>query len=618
MNTELSTFGSPLRLQASESRPSILSYWSDNMSVGPNLPLHTLSKPAIWLLYHLQARKYIKTNQNQPLSEAMIIMFDVYLGYKYISSATKTMILQHLCERLQGMELEACFRASEMFRLHSRTLEQWLESPDSQLGQLATHLLREIPGEKLRTSVLMINHTTLDVFKAINFLDYEFLPHATRSRIVQDLARRVHWLHDIQFALLMHEWFPFTALDKLNDWHDIMTEICIHLSSQDCSPETRLEVWSIITSHLGHDSDLTLRILTVIEIFPVSDNLTAHLDIGAGVNFDIARALTANNDLLPKLLQHEAFNKLQTCRILSKLTKTEEAAQVIVHGALHTLARLLLPSSAPSLALCIEICRLFHSIAMHETTYHALLHADILRFLFWLSRPHQWTAYEAQALAIHTLSELARWPEGADTLLWRVKEHFITSVLHSGTDACRRSVLHLIGNLALHHSLPNEHKPLDKKHIVYLPHIVDLLRRTAPGNFPITRHGEISMVKAAFFALNRICLRPGGLKMVRSTPILFCLPTLVEFLLRWGNVDACLILIQLGRRRRAAFSELDLEGSGSTSSGRPNPEGIARVATWLGEAKKKLNESSKRPGTDENETNSEKTAGFPGELRPGR
>ncbi|KAK7006329.1 hypothetical protein R3P38DRAFT_2794065 [Favolaschia claudopus] len=270
MDTRLAASGSLLGFQTS--RGSILSYWSDNMSVGPNLPLHTLSKPAIWLLYHLQARKYIKTNHNQPLSEAMINMFDTYLGYKYISSATKIMILQHLCERLQGMELEACFRASEMFRLHSLSLEQWLESPDSQLGQLTTHLLREIPGEKLRTSVLMINHNTLDVFKAINFFEifvlihtrsYEFLPHATRSWIVQDLARRIQWLHDFQFVLLIHEWFPFAGLDKFNEWHDIMTEICIHLSSQDCSPETRLEVWSIITSHLGHDSDLTSRILTL-------------------------------------------------------------------------------------------------------------------------------------------------------------------------------------------------------------------------------------------------------------------------------------------------------------------------------------------------------------------
>ncbi|KAK7006358.1 hypothetical protein R3P38DRAFT_1707219 [Favolaschia claudopus] len=535
MDTRLATSGSLLDVR------SVLSYWSDNMSVGPNLPLHTLSKPAIWLLYHLQARKYIKTNRDQPLSEEMIIMFAAYLGYKYISSATNITILQHLCERLRGMELEACFRASEMFRLHSRSLVQWVESPSGQLGQLSTILLREIPGEKLRISLVLINDSTLDVFKAITFFDYEFLPHATRSWIVQDLAHRVHGLQDSQFVLLIHEWFPFAGLDKSNEWHDMMTEICIHLSSPDCSPETRLEVWSIITSHLGYDSDLTCRILTVIETFPASDNFTAHVDL--------ARALTASDDLLPKLLRDGAFNKLQTCRILSKLTQTEAAAQIIVHRALHTFTGLLLQSSAPSLALCIEICRLFHCMVIHETTYHAILHADILRFLFWLSRPHQWTAYEAQALAIRALSELARRPDGADTLLGRVEEHFITSVLYSGTDGCRRSALHLIGNLASHHCLPNNHKLLDKKLIVYLPHIVYLLRSTAPGNFPITQHGEISLVKAVFFALNRICLRPGGLKMVQSPSILFYLPTLIEFLLRWENVDACSILIQLGRKR---------------------------------------------------------------------
>ncbi|KAK6980634.1 hypothetical protein R3P38DRAFT_3465805 [Favolaschia claudopus] len=332
MEIEPVTSESPLRFQTS---PSILSYWSDNMSVGPNLPLHTLSKPAIWLLYHWQARKYIKTNRDQPFSEEMIVMFDAYLGYKYISSTTKIMILQHLCERLRGMELKACFHASDLFRLHSRSLVQWLESPNRQLGQLSTLLLREIPGEKLRTSILMINHSTLDVFNAINFLDYEFLPRATRSWIVQELVRRVHWLHDSQFVLLIHDWFPFAGLE-LNEWHDIMTEICIHLSSQDCSPETRLDVWSVITSHLGYDSDLTSRILTVIETFPASNDSNAHLDL--------ARALTTSDDLLPKLLQDgAAFNKLQTCRILSKLTQTEAAALIIVHAGLPKLARLLLP-----------------------------------------------------------------------------------------------------------------------------------------------------------------------------------------------------------------------------------------------------------------------------------
>ncbi|KAK7017719.1 hypothetical protein R3P38DRAFT_2985086 [Favolaschia claudopus] len=107
--------------------PSVISYWSDNMSIGPNLPLHTLSKPAIWVLYHLQARKYIKMNKDRPLSEEMLVMFETYLGYKYISSATQTMIMEHLCSRLRALEPDAV-EIQEIFgrRVQSKPVETQL------------------------------------------------------------------------------------------------------------------------------------------------------------------------------------------------------------------------------------------------------------------------------------------------------------------------------------------------------------------------------------------------------------------------------------------------------------------------------------------------------------
>ncbi|KAK6988163.1 hypothetical protein R3P38DRAFT_3291230 [Favolaschia claudopus] len=123
----------PLSSLRSQPRPpSIISYWSDNMSVGPNLPLHTLSKPAIWVLYHLQARKYIKSNKDRPLSEEILVMFETYLAYKYIASATQIMILEHLCSRLEVMEMDACFQTTEIIRQYSPTLvelSKWSKNP---------------------------------------------------------------------------------------------------------------------------------------------------------------------------------------------------------------------------------------------------------------------------------------------------------------------------------------------------------------------------------------------------------------------------------------------------------------------------------------------------------
>ncbi|KAK7000133.1 hypothetical protein R3P38DRAFT_3219007 [Favolaschia claudopus] len=172
-------FSVMLSLRYQQSTTSLLSYWSDNMSIGPNLPLHTLSKPAMRFLYRLQVRKFIKANEDHPLSEEIMEVFDSYLGYKYISSATKRMILHHLHSRLESLEVEECFSTMEM---------GWTSASDTLRIQVSA--FRRVASNKLRNWVMQ--NQTPDVLGALKYFSFTYrhcLP--TYDRLNEWLAHEV-------------------------------------------------------------------------------------------------------------------------------------------------------------------------------------------------------------------------------------------------------------------------------------------------------------------------------------------------------------------------------------------------------------------------------------------
>ncbi|KAJ7884419.1 armadillo-type protein [Mycena leptocephala] len=68
------------------------------------MSIHAAAKPLIRLMYHEQVRGFIKRNRSTPLSRDTLEICFSYLGYKYISPATKTLILKDLDVRLEIKE----------------------------------------------------------------------------------------------------------------------------------------------------------------------------------------------------------------------------------------------------------------------------------------------------------------------------------------------------------------------------------------------------------------------------------------------------------------------------------------------------------------------------------
>ncbi|KAJ7601398.1 hypothetical protein DFH06DRAFT_449599 [Mycena polygramma] len=107
---------------------SIHSWWSDNNPVGATISIHALAKPLMRMMYHSDAREFIKRNHGNPMSKDDR---DIYLGYlecKYVSSATKTLILGDFHRRASSSEDEA------------RTVADCLVADPQLIGQLLTSM----------------------------------------------------------------------------------------------------------------------------------------------------------------------------------------------------------------------------------------------------------------------------------------------------------------------------------------------------------------------------------------------------------------------------------------------------------------------------------------------
>ncbi|KAJ6522665.1 hypothetical protein DFH09DRAFT_1097053 [Mycena vulgaris] len=99
-SSALSPLSSPLPNMSSLTRQrtldSVRSWWSDSNPTGPNINLHALAKPLMKLMYHRQALDYITEHDSKPLSRDDMEIYASYLGFKYVSSATKIAVLTAL------------------------------------------------------------------------------------------------------------------------------------------------------------------------------------------------------------------------------------------------------------------------------------------------------------------------------------------------------------------------------------------------------------------------------------------------------------------------------------------------------------------------------------------
>jgi hypothetical protein len=69
-------------LTRTDTRTSVFSWWSDSnllLRYGPTINIHAVAKPLMKLMYHRQAKEFIKKNQGSRLSREMLEIYWSYL-----------------------------------------------------------------------------------------------------------------------------------------------------------------------------------------------------------------------------------------------------------------------------------------------------------------------------------------------------------------------------------------------------------------------------------------------------------------------------------------------------------------------------------------------------------
>ncbi|KAK7000292.1 hypothetical protein R3P38DRAFT_3219185 [Favolaschia claudopus] len=423
-----------LSLRFQESSPSLLSYWSDNMSVGPNLPLHTLSKPAIRYLYQSQVKKFIKANENRPLSEEMVAIFESYLGYKYISSATKCMIADHLLERLESLGAHDCLSAKEMVCRYSPSLVEALDSPFNSPLSRSVHPFRGIAASKLEDWVMETQTDLLEALKYCSFAYRHCLPAYDQESLVYQIAKRFRLLSDDSLLSFMN-----SGLSLILNIHDssarsvVFAAIFERASVEDSPPEIQAVTLDIFTSYVGSGPDFSRQLLEVVALagsngrtrisimksLAVDQNLVPDLLQNAACVYEAASVIMIDLKLhvfLVKLLLDTtptfSSSRCAALRVLSEICAWSDGAEAVVFqiSMLMAFEKLLGWKETETVATC----QLLQAIAHHKSTYHSILSTKLIKQLSRLLRDTTPAIFQRASLQV--LHKFCIWPEGAETV----------------------------------------------------------------------------------------------------------------------------------------------------------------------------------------------------------
>ncbi|KAK7002435.1 hypothetical protein R3P38DRAFT_3042941 [Favolaschia claudopus] len=180
----------------------------------------------------------------------MMDMFEVYLGYKYISSATKGKILEHLCTRLHALGVKPCFYTTEMIYVHSPTLVEWLQSNSNAWKHSVKLLMHDIAFEKLQSS--WGTNGTQNVSEVLNYLRFKFLQPPVRKWIISKLCQQTdlyqqihsHLFSDQDCNVLTQSLLAFMGVEEAIslDLNDITSVFEAYVGCKDISSATKAKL----------------------------------------------------------------------------------------------------------------------------------------------------------------------------------------------------------------------------------------------------------------------------------------------------------------------------------------------------------------------------------------
>ncbi|KAJ7624022.1 armadillo-type protein, partial [Mycena polygramma] len=132
---------------------SIRSWWSDSNPVGATVSIHAAAKPLMKIMYHSQARGLIKRYRDVPLSKEVLDIYLAYLMFKYVSPATKTMVLSEL--RTRAISEEEAPTVVEWLSSDPWIVMELLDSFDVEIRRWGCTILAGVSGYEAETGAIV-------------------------------------------------------------------------------------------------------------------------------------------------------------------------------------------------------------------------------------------------------------------------------------------------------------------------------------------------------------------------------------------------------------------------------------------------------------------------------
>ncbi|KAJ7707336.1 armadillo-type protein [Mycena rosella] len=537
---------------------SVRSWWSDSNPTGPNINLHAATKPLMRRLYHRAALDFIKQNRASPLSSEDMEIYSSYLACKYVSSSTKTAILEELSIRVDSTEGASTVVESPVLYL----IDELLDSPDAVVRGWTCWLLAELGRRKSSVIALLIVNPC---FRLVFLLRDSHMEVAGGA--VKALYRIAASLEGAQAAVdagLLN--FVDELLEsqstRVREW---TCGILGHLMSQETTRRAVLSVKPCVrlVSHLRNNHLGVLQ--SAAEVFCI----IAQWPEGAQAAME-ANAL----DSIPQLLESPDVDiRVWTCkmvgllarhlmsllceenldviapmtRVLCWIGKLPAAAQAAVDADILTFVAGLLQSPTPEVREWT--CELLGELARHESTEVAILSIDPCPRLVSLLRDENLEVVDA---ATYVLCRITQWPDGSQAAVEANLWDCVAELLESPASRVREWACKTIGHLARREPAVGA---------------ATMFKQLAP----LLRDDNSDVIKNAAEALYWIATSPEGVQGAVGTQAVHCVAGLLHStdadVQRW----TCEILGHLASREFTAADVLKVNPCSQFVSHLSNP-----------------------------------------------
>ncbi|KAJ6523000.1 armadillo-type protein [Mycena capillaripes] len=457
-----------------ESSDSDLRRWTDD-----NIDVAESAARAVSCIDHRQLSAFIHNNCDIPLSSSILGIYSSYLGYKYLTSATKILILEDLKSRATSEDEARTLADSAMLN----KLIELLISPDADIrrwtcevmGGLALHdsTTAAILGMACSRLVALLHDTNTEVLESAAHAP----SHVTEwpARAVMD-AKAVVPVADDNLDVVENAVY---ALSQLLVWVNITATRAAR------TPDSLAHFFDLYDTEVTH---IVNRVTTLfaLQITPVNilESATYALaQLMRRVNGVEAAAAANIHDHIPHLLASKnAPVRVWTCGILGRLAcgmanpptipSADTCRQLMVdlsddhpgvlQGALYALAQITtwpyysaaaleakaldhLPRlDSPEVLVQIWTCEMIGNLSSHASTV-GLLNSDTYLKLVALS-----DEISILRSATFTPSRLTRWPIGAQAAANAKALEPVQKLLKFQDDEVQRSARRIMDRLESH------------------------------------------------------------------------------------------------------------------------------------------------------------------------